>query len=309
VQLPVGVGRLRAGAGLAGGGAILGVVGGVLGRQLLRHAPLRTGPGLTLEAAFFYLGFLEAATFSATTSFQFFTTVLDLPVDLTLFLFTLVEVLLVAAGLAMRRAARNPGESMAAARRLMWLLTGFSAVFAVALGGGPSHVIPRFVAPVAAVIALHYALGVELREARKQQQATVPVGALARVWSHYRETVLAWLGVRAEQDSEQLRKARALREVVRRLRAARALPAGASAKARQRAMDAYWAAVERSDMLYDLDQEALMDQYRAAAAKAQQMWDEEVSQAAAPVAPLPTPVVARPADQQRQRKWWRSTAS
>lgn len=105
-------------------------------------------------------------------------------------IFAGVEVVLVGCGFAMHERAKA-GDQPGQFRTAVWLLCGFSAFAALTLQGWPGGVYRVVGGPVVAVVALHLALGIEIRAARGGRKG----GTYEKVAAELRERVLSRLGL------------------------------------------------------------------------------------------------------------------
>ncbi|MCE7005926.1 hypothetical protein LWC34_24295 [Kibdelosporangium philippinense] len=160
----------------------------------------------------FLLGALVGLVVSVDTSWRFFGDKLGVTnVPERIAMFAGMEIVLVACGIAMFEGVRRRGGTPGPARWLAWALCGASAYAALVLSGpflGAARVI---FGPVLSVVALHFALGVELR-ARGYQRT----GTLARIGRELRERFLSRFGL-ADDDRDALTRTRdrAARRVAR----------------------------------------------------------------------------------------------
>jgi hypothetical protein len=168
----------------------------LVGAGLWKSAPKREVKRTTADAVAFWLAFAIGVTVSADTSWRFFEVKVGVAnlVERTM-MFAGVEVMLLAAGLAMRNSmatTQRPGRS----RYLTWGLCVMSAVAALQLSGWPIGPARVLFGPILAVIALHYALGVELRDASTtsaaRREAVTMFGRIAR---ELQERLLSRLGL------------------------------------------------------------------------------------------------------------------
>ncbi len=145
--------------------------------------PKGTGP--------FYLVAIAATAVSVDTSWRFFGDVLRITNKIERgAMFAVLELALVACGYAMRHNVRRPGGTPGAARILAWALCGLSAYMALALSGPVAGLARVALGPVLALVALHLALGIEIRV--HHQRAA---GAWGRVVAELRERVMSRLGL------------------------------------------------------------------------------------------------------------------
>lgn len=175
-------------------------------------------------AGLFYLVAALATVLSADTSYRFFGHLgisgFVIPVDLwgmplvldieRSLLFGVQELMLVACAVAMRAHVRRWG-SAGPAQVVAWALLGGAAVAAVGLAGFTLAAGARIAfGPLLALVALHLALGLELRVRRGSGESNA---ALARIGREMRERVLSRLGL---GDDERDAAVRARDRAVRR---------------------------------------------------------------------------------------------
>lgn len=160
----------------------------------------------------FLLGALVGLVVSVDTSWRFFGDKLGVTnIPERVAMFAGMEIVLVACGISMFEGVRRRGGTPGPARWLAWALCGVSAYAALVLSGpflGAARVI---FGPVLSVVALHFALGVELR-ARGYRRT----GSLARIGRELRERFLSRFGL-ADDDRDALTRTRdrAARRVAR----------------------------------------------------------------------------------------------
>ncbi len=158
-------------------------------------APVRR-PRPPGAGGFYAVAFLALAV-SLNTSWRFFGEVLGITsVPERVVLFAVLEAGLVACGAGMRagvRASGQPGPS----RLLAWALAGFSGYVALVLSGPVAGLARVVLGPLLSLVALHLALGLELRHARGGART----GTLARVRRELRERALSRLGLAHEGRS------------------------------------------------------------------------------------------------------------
>jgi hypothetical protein len=151
----------------------------------------------------FVLGAVVGLVVSVDTSWRFFGDKLGVS-NLTerVAMFAGMEIVLIACGVAMFEGVRRQGGTPGPARWLAWALCGASAYAAVVLSGPFLGLARVLFGPVLSVVALHFALGVELR-ARGYQ----PTGTLARIGRELRERFLSRFGL-ANDDRDALTRTR-----------------------------------------------------------------------------------------------------
>jgi hypothetical protein len=269
-RAPVGGGAVQVAIVAAAAGGLLGTVFAVVGTWVLRKAPESVVVPLTIQSRFYYVGFLTAVMFSGDTSWRFFTQRLGLSWGETLAVFLFIEIMLAGSGFHMRWAVTRPDgdrRGLVQARTLMWLLCAGSAVIAVGLGGPVTSVFARFLAPIVAVVALHYAIGVDLRQneakVAREGRRVAPKTPMAKVLGEWREQLLSRMGL-ADEDrtAAQIRKARSLMESVRVLREITALEtetAEWASKRRAKLKTRYWREWDRAEVAKDSHQRREME--------------------------------------------------
>lgn len=149
-----------------------------------------------------YLASAVAVGVSVDTSWRFFGGNLNIT-DLRerVLLFAVLEVALLAAGWSMRAGVRRDGHP-GSARWIAWALCGMSAYMAIELSGPAEGLARVALGPVLALVALHQALGIEIK-ARIGQRT----GTWARVAREMRERALSRLGL-ADDARDALQRTR-----------------------------------------------------------------------------------------------------
>lgn len=151
----------------------------------------------------FYLVALIATLISINTSWRFFGDILHIDNQYERgAMFGVLEIALVACGYAMRAGVRRSAGTPGPARMLAWALCAMSAYMAVALSGPVEGIARVTLGPALALIALHLALGIEIRVRRGRS-----TGAWARVGRELRERSLSRLGL-ADDDRDALARTR-----------------------------------------------------------------------------------------------------
>jgi len=150
----------------------------------------------------FYLVALVATGVSVDTSWRFFGEKLGItnPVE-RVALFAVLELMLVACGWAMRAGVRRSGHP-GSARFIAWALCAMSGYMALDLSGPMQGLARVVLGPVLAIVALHQALGIEIK-ARIGQRT----GTWARIGRELRERVLSRLGL-ADDARDALQRTR-----------------------------------------------------------------------------------------------------
>ena len=153
-------------------------------------------------AALFYVVAALATGVSIDTSWRFFDVRLGIPNSLfgrppllgfigeRFVLFAVLELTLVACGVAMRANARRPDGKQGATQILAWALCGVSGYMALDLAGVVEGLARVVLGPVLGLIALHLALGIEVRV-----RHAAKAGTWARIFSEIRERFLSRLGL------------------------------------------------------------------------------------------------------------------
>ncbi len=147
----------------------------------------------------FYLVAVVATAVSVNTSWRFFAQVLH--IDNTAEragMFAVLELALLACGIAMRAAVRRPGGKPGPARVLAWVLCGMAAYMALVLSGPVEGLARVGLGPALALVSLHLALGIEVRA-----HTGTHTGKAAQVWHELRERLLSRLGL-ADDDRDAL---------------------------------------------------------------------------------------------------------
>lgn len=157
----------------------------------------RTPPGAPL----FYVTSGLSLLVSVNTSWRFFGEVLHISGQLErAALFSVLEMLLIACGWAMRarvRAEGYPGR----AREVAWAACALSGYMAWVLSGPAEGTARVVLGPVLGLVSLHLALGIELRQHHARH------GTLARVGRELRERCLSRLGL-ADDDRDAATRTR-----------------------------------------------------------------------------------------------------
>lgn len=228
-------------------------------------------------ARLFYVVCVLCTGISANTSWRFFGGVLHIEnIIERAAMFAVLETALIACGYAMRAnvrrttrarrsgrgAASGPRPQPGASRMVAWALAGLASYMAIAESGFWEGIARVALGPVLGIIALHLALGIEIRHSHGET-----TGTAARVAAELRERALSWLGLGNEQrDALSRTRDRAARRAARlalarrgfrrrpRLQAAlRASNVAHDPNARQRLLDEL-AVLRHADELADLDQ-------------------------------------------------------
>ncbi len=158
------------------------------------------GSGGFYTAAFMSLGL------SVDTSWRFFETEIGIEnVVERVAMFSLLEVLLISCGVALRAQVRNPNTdgSKGPYQAVAWALTGGSAFMALMVTDDVLVGIARVgFGPVAGLLALHLALGLDLRHTKPASAST---GTAARIANELLQRGLSYLGL-ANDDRDAARR-------------------------------------------------------------------------------------------------------
>lgn len=138
----------------------------------------------------FYLVALVSTGVSANTSWRFAGRVLHLPVNERYFMFAILELTLIACGVAMRANVRRENGKPGPARILAWSLIALSAYMAIAESNLIEGIARVILGPAIGIITLHIALGIEIRI--RKGEAT---GTFARIRSEIKERLLSRFGL------------------------------------------------------------------------------------------------------------------
>jgi hypothetical protein len=198
---------------IAGVAGIAGVLVIALAGITWRNAPRRqvTLQPLSVEARVFYFGFAGALAASADASFRVWHDVLHVHLWEAAAFFTVVEVLLLGSGLAMRSNMKRTGRP-GMYGSVVWLLSGFGVVAALLVSEWPGSLWRALGGPVASVLALHLALGLELRATGARQRFS-QVGQLLRSLGQH---LLSYVGAgTGDQTWIVIRRERALTRAAR----------------------------------------------------------------------------------------------
>jgi hypothetical protein len=182
--------------------------------DMVRTSPPRSEPRLEprpdtptekqnrLSTWIFVLGAVVGLMVSVDTSWRFFGERLGVSdIRERIAMFAGMEVVLVACGVAMFEGVRHRGAP-GPARWLAWALCGASAYGAIELSGPFLGAARVMFGPVLSVVALHFALGVELRARHARR-----TGTLARITREMRERFLSRFGL-ANDERDALTRTR-----------------------------------------------------------------------------------------------------
>lgn len=160
----------------------------------------------------FLLGAIVGLGVSINTSWRYFDQKMGIhDVVERVSMFAGMEIVLIACGVAMFEAARDPKAKAGPAKVLAWALCAVSAFAAMQLSGGLVGPMRVILGPVLAVIGLHLALGIELRAGKHER-----TGALAKAGREIRERLLSRLGLADdERDAAARTRDRKARKLAR----------------------------------------------------------------------------------------------
>ncbi|MGH3859632.1 hypothetical protein [Actinokineospora sp.] len=189
----------------------------------------------------YYLGAAMALGFSADTSWRFFRDVVGIEsVPERIFLFAVIEVLLLAAGFAMHASVKNHGVPDHGSRVFMWVLASFSAFTAFQVSDFGPAVARVGLGPVVGIWALHRALKIEVLRANPDRMTT-----WGKLVAELRERLLSRLGLANDgRDAIMLTRDRAARRLAWLITS----PEGRFPKIRQRRINR---ALRSSDIAHD----------------------------------------------------------
>lgn len=149
-----------------------------------------------------YAGFVVALGVSVDTSWRYFGEQLHVTdIRERVLLFSVVEVMLLAAAWSMRAGVRRDGKP-GSARVVAWALCGLQAYMALELSGLTAGLARVALGSVLALVALHQALGIEIKA-----KHGVSAGTWARVGREMRERALSRLGL-ADDARDALQRTR-----------------------------------------------------------------------------------------------------
>jgi hypothetical protein len=151
-----------------------------------------------------YAGFVVALGVSVDTSWRYFGERLHITGPERVLLFSVVEVMLLAAAWSMRAGVRRNGHP-GSARAVAWALCGFQGYMAFELSGLTAGIARVVLGSGLALVALHQALGIEIKA-----KTGVRSGTLARVGRELRERALSRVNLGDDQrDALQRSRERA----------------------------------------------------------------------------------------------------
>lgn len=141
-----------------------------------------------------YVAATVATLVSVDTSWRFFGERLHITwIPERIALFAVLEIMLFAAGYSMRAGVRRSG-SPGTARFIAWALAAVSGYMAIELSGPLEGLARVTLGPVLAIVALHQALGIELKVRHGQR-----TGTFARIGRELRERALSRMGLADDQ--------------------------------------------------------------------------------------------------------------
>lgn len=170
-----------------------------LGARGYRQA--REKASTSIGARAFYVAAFSALMVSADTSWRLFEWLGVTAVWERTALFAVVEIAMIACGVAMRAGVRANGDP-GPARWLAWALCGVAAYGAIAFSGPIEGVLRVLLGPVLGLVSLHLAMGIEIRSKQHTRNAT-----WERVLRELRERVLSRLGL-ADDERDALTRTR-----------------------------------------------------------------------------------------------------
>jgi len=192
---------------MGAGGAVLFAV--LLAVRAVRARSARRRPAAektSAGSAGFYTAAFMSLGLSADTSWRFFEHEIGIEnVVERIGMFSLLEVLLISCGLALRAQARNPKDAPGHGpyQAVAWTLTGASAFMAVMVTDDFLVGLARVVlGPVLGLVALHLALGLDLRHNNPNKVST---GTAARIANELLQRALSRLGL-ANDDRDAARR-------------------------------------------------------------------------------------------------------
>jgi hypothetical protein len=148
-----------------------------------------------------YAGFVVALGVSVDTSWRFFGERLHITGTERVLLFSVMEVMLLAAAWSMRASVRRNGQP-GSARIVAWGLCVFQAYMAYELSGLANGLARVVLGSGLALVALHQALGIEIKIRTGQR-----VGTLAKVGRELRERMLSMVGL-GDDERDALQRTR-----------------------------------------------------------------------------------------------------
>lgn len=198
---------LLATAGGVGAGVVLLAVVVVLLRRLVRGvaavaARRREGDSAS-GAPLFYVVACMSTGVSVNTSWRFFGErlhITDVPERVVMF--AVLEAAFVACAYGMRANVRQPGGKPGAPRTVAWMLTVLSAYMAIAESDFWEGIARVALGPVLGIVALHLALGVEIRHASPEASSS-----WAQLVREMRERVFSRVGL-ANDDRDAATRTR-----------------------------------------------------------------------------------------------------
>lgn len=152
-------------------------------------------PARPRGAWLFYVVALIATLVSINTSWRYFGEILGVTDEIErASMFAVLEITLVACGVAMRAGVRSPSGRPGPAQVLAWGICGAAGYMAIQVSGVQVGIARVVLGPALAIIALHLALGIEVRVRRGQSS-----GTWARIARELRERLLSRLGLADDQ--------------------------------------------------------------------------------------------------------------
>jgi len=143
-------------------------------------------------ALFFYLVFANTLLVSLDTNWRLFEYLGVSALWERAVMFVVLDFALIACGVAMRASIRSTGQP-GPARMLAWALSGVAAFGAIVMSGPIVGTLRVLLGPVLGIVALHMALGIEMRSHNGGSTT------MARIGFELRERMLSWLGLGNDQ--------------------------------------------------------------------------------------------------------------
>lgn len=230
-----------------------------------------------------YAGFVVALGVSVDTSWRYFGDHLHILGPERVLLFSVVEVMLLAAAWSMRAGVRRDGHP-GSGRWVAWALCGVQAYMALGVAGPLDAPVRVGLGSVLALVALHQALGIEIKA-----RTGVRSGTLARIGRELRERALSRLGLADDA-----------RDALARTRERAAVRAATIATYRKPNLRALRRAVLKSGAATSPEMRALLLDTRAALGSVDKLVDMDADnpwtsgRVDVPVQPVPVPSVPRP---------------
>lgn len=224
-----------------------------------RHSQSPADPVAPISKATigYYLAGVVFLSVSLDTSWRFFGDILDItnPAEHVV-MFASVELGLVACAVGMRanvwstRDGGKPG-SPGAPRMVAWVLCGFACYCALVMAGPVAGLARAVLGPIAAMVMLHMALGIEIRNHHQAR-----LGAWAKLAAEISERMLSWFGLGDDtRDARTRARERAARRAARQVLALADLhtdnPSARAMAVRRRLTNRLSRALRRADVAHD----------------------------------------------------------